>query len=746
MAIGRSEPRADGAARAAGAARYPADLSRPGDLFAKVVFSGRPHARMLRMDTRQAEAMPGVIAVLTARDVPHNEYGLVRPDQPVLVGVAEPGDTRTPADVSRWEADHVAVVVAESERAACLASERLDVVWEDLPVVADIDTARSDVTLVHPECAAESNTFDRVRIRKGDVAEGWRAADAVVEASYTLPRQEHAYLQPEAALAYVDDAGRVTVEIAGQAAHEDQRQIAHALGLPPERVRVRYPAIGGAFGGREDVSLQIVTALAAWRLHQRGETRRIRAEWSREESILGHAKRHWMQVRARWGATREGRLVAAEAELVLDAGAYDYTSSIVLRNAVTFLCGPYQVPHVSLDGCAVYTHNVPGAAFRGFGAPQACFVAESQMNKLADALGLDPVVLRLHNVLREGSVGITQTVVPAGVSAREVVEACAEAAGRPAAGAAVAPWPFRSLAPDPAAVRTGRGFACGFKNVGYSFGASEAFELTLELHGGETVERVVVGQAAADVGQGFHTVLRQMVAEALGMAVDRVELVATDTALAGDAGSASASRLTVMAGAAVLQAAHEARAAWDAGRRPARAAARFTAPSTDPLDPETGKGVPHLRYGYVAQSVELAVDVETGHIHVARVVCVDDVGRVVNPLLARGQVEGGVAQAYGWAVLEDLRVDAGRIRNPRLSEYLIPGIGDVPARVDSVLLEHPDPLGPWGARGLGEMPVVPLAAAITAALHDATGVWFDALPLSPEHVAPALRARGAGRR
>jgi CO/xanthine dehydrogenase Mo-binding subunit len=751
VAIGTSEPLVDGPAKAAGTARFPADLGAPGDLVAKVVFSGRPHARMLAMETREAAATPGVVAVLTARDVPMNEYGLVRRDQPVLVGADGNGRSRVPADVSRWEADHIAVVVAETEGAACAAAERIAVTWEDLPLVGDVRAALRGATRVHPECDAPGNAYDHVKIRKGDLEAGWRAAEVVVAGAYELARQEHAFLQPEAALAYVDEEGRVTVEVAGQWAHGDRRQIAHALELPPERIRVRYPAIGGAFGGREDVSLQIVMALAAWRLSQRGERRRIRTTWSREESIRGHGKGHWMRIDARWGATRGGRLVAAEARLLLDSGAYNYTSDVLLQNAVTHVCGPYDIPHVHVDGSVVYTNNVPGAAFRGFGAPQACFAAEGQMNRLAEALGMDPVALRRANLLREGGVGITQTVVPAGVAADRVVEACAGAAARvpdgdaspEAPGAADSvPTPFLSLAPERGAIRRGRGFACGFKNIGFSFGSSEGTEVGLELQGGSSVERVRVRFGGADVGQGSHTAMRQMVAEALGVPAALVEPLAVDTEGSEDAGSASASRLTVMGGAAVREAAREARLRWDAGERPARASARFAAPPTDPLDPETGKSAPHLSYGYVAQSVELAVDVETGHIRIGRVVCAVDVGRVINPRLARGQVEGAVAQAYGGAVLEELRVEDGRIRNPRLSEYLIPGIGDVPARVESVFVETPDPLGPWGARGLGEMPFVPLAAAIAAALHDATGVWFDALPLTPERVLSGLRARG----
>lgn len=743
MSVGARTLRVDAHDKVTGAATFPGDLCPPDALHAKIVFSDQPHARMVAMDTTAAEAVEGVVIVLTAADVPVNEYGLTMNDQPVMVGLAA-ATAPVAADVSRWEADHIAVVVAESAAAARAGAEAIVVEWEPLPIVSDLDTARSDSTLVHPESPAGSNTYHTYRIRKGDVAAGWAEADVVVEASYELPHQEHAYLQPEAGLAYIDDEGRVTVAVGGQWAHEDRKQIAHALGLDPDDVRVRYPAIGGAFGGREDLSVQIALALAARRVHEAGDSRPVFTQWSREESIIGHHKRHACRIHTRWGATREGHITVVEADCLLDAGAYNYTSNKVLGNLHLTVAGPYEVPNARIDSHAVYTNNVPGGAFRGFGAPQGAFVAENQMNRLAAELGIDPVELRRRNGFREGSTGITQVVLPLGVSLPEVVERCAEASGwedppvdRPAIS------PFATLPADPGAVRRGRGFACGFKNVGFSYGFPERCEARIVLHGeeaDETPTAVDLYHAAAEVGQGTHTALCQMVAEATGLPMGAVTGHFGDTATSGDSGSVSASRMTFMAGNAILGAAEEAEKAWLDGDRPAEGNFRFVPRPTEVLDPETGAGDGNITFGYVAQAVDLSVDVETGHIVVHEVVNVSDVGRAVNPDLVHGQVHGAVAQAHGYALSEDLQVAEGRILNPRLSTYLIPGIGDVPERVQSVLVEHPDPQGPWGVRGVAEMPMIPLAPAIVAALHDATGVWLDGLPLTPGRVLAALNA------
>lgn len=743
MTLGDSPPRVDAPAKVRGAARYPADL-RAGDrtcLFAKIVFSGRAHARLRALDTARAAAQPGVVAVLTAADVPVNEYGLCRRDQPVLVGFGAPTASVPDPAVSRWEGDAVAVVVAETEARACAAAEWLRMDWEPLPVVTGVDDALRDRTLVHPEHPARSNTFHAVPIRRGALTpEVWDACDVVVSGRYVVPHQEHAYLQPEAALAYTDDAGRLTVETAGQWAHDDRTQIAAALDLPVERVRVRYAAIGGAFGGREDASVQIPIALAAHALAARGDRRAVRTVWSREESILGHHKGHWVRVATRWGAERSGRLRAVEARVELDAGGYASTSEPLLRNALTYIAGPYDVEHVRADGVAVYTHNPPTGAFRGFGAPQACFAAEMQMSKLASALGADPVALRRINALRPGGLGVHQSPMPEGFALVEAIDACAALPVE----AAPAVAGFRSLPAEARAIRRGVGFACGFKNVGYSFATPERCEAAIELEGTEGVERAVLRCAAADCGQGAHTALLQMAAEATGVPLARWQLDASDTATSGDSGSASASRLVLLGGHAVQRAAQGALDAWRRGERPARGESVFRPEPTQALHPDSGAARAHVTYGVVAERVELAVDVETGHLAIGRIACAHDVGRAVHPEGVRGQIEGGLVQALGGAVFERLVVRDGRIANPRLSEYTIPGIGDAPARIESIALETPDPAGPWGARGVGEMPFVPLAAAVAAALHDATGVWLDELPLTPERIVAALAAAGVG--
>jgi len=739
MTIGRSTYRVDALGKVTGKTQFPGDITPDNLLHGKVLFSGQPHARMVAIDLERAEAVPGVVAILTARDVPVNEYGLIAPDQPVLVGL---GSHKPGADISRWEGDQVAVVLAESELAAAQARDLIRIEWEQLPIVGDVFEAMKDGTLLHPE--HETNVLTHYKIRKGEMSAGWAAADVVVEGTYRMAHQEHAFLQPEAGVGYIDEAGRVTVEIAGQWTHEDRAQVAHALGLPDDQVRIIYPAIGGAFGGREDMSLQIVLGLAALRLHEWGIDRPVRIIWSREESILGHHKRHPAHIRCKWGATREGKITAVEAEVILDAGAYAYTSTKVLGNANLMVSGPYEIPNAHIDSYAVYTNNVPGGAFRGFGGPQGAFAAESQMNKLAEALNMDPVELRLKNSLREGSQLTTQTTMPSGVTMPEVIARCAAASGWSNGGEtggrkSPSYEPFRSVPASTSSLRRGQGFACAFKNVGFSFGFPERCEATIELVGTNEIEVAILRHAGADVGQGAHTVFRQMAAEALGLPLELIELDVSDSASSGDSGSSSASRMTWMAGNAIRGAAERALTAWRNEDRPAIGQYRFVPPKTTPYHPETGVSYPNFTYGYVAEAVDLIVDVESGHIHLDRVVCTNDVGKALNPTLVEGQIEGGVVQAYGYAVLEDLQVDGGRILNPYLSTYLIPGVLDIPDWVEPVIVELPDPNGPWGARGMAEMPFLPLAPAITAALHDATGVWFDQLPLTPERVLARLQ-------
>jgi len=735
--VGTSAKRIDAIGKVTGETLYPGDINMPNQAYMKILFANRPHAIIHKIDTSQAETLPGVIAVFTAKDVPVNEYGLIMPDQPVLCG---PGSSKPFAERVRFIGDQVALVIAETEEIAAQARDLIEVDYEDLPVVTDLLEAMKDgAFLLHPDRG--SNVFCHYRIRKGEVETAFAQADVILEGEYHTPAQEHAYLQPEAGVGFIDEEGRVTVQVAGQWLHEDQEQIAHALGLPLEQVRVIYAAIGGAFGGREDMSVQIILALAAWRLHQRGINRPVKIIWSREESIIGHHKRHPYFIRTRWGATKEGKVIAAEVELVADGGGYAYTSTKVLGNATLMCTGPYEIPNVKVDSYAVYTNNVVTGAFRGFGGPQGAFAAETQMNRLAEILGLDPVEIRMRNLLHEGSLLSVGTPLPKGVTIPQVVEQCAQYSGwkRTNQGWAFVKdeAPFK-LDPPEKHLKRGLGFACAFKNVGFSFGAPENSWATVELHGGVEIERVVVHHAGAEVGQGVHTIMVQFAAEAVGVAVEKIQLVVSDTANTDNSGSVSASRMTFMAGNSIKGACEQALEKWHAEERPAIARYQYRPPRTTPLDPQTGKSEPNFAYGYVAEAVTVEVDTETGLVHILDVVCANDVGRAVNPQQVEGQIEGAVVQAAGFTILENFVQKGGYVQTQHLSTYLIPTVLDIPEHVHSLVLEYPDPIGPWGARGMGEMPFLPIAPAVIAALHDATGVWFDEFPLTPERVLRGL--------
>jgi CO/xanthine dehydrogenase Mo-binding subunit len=741
--VGHSAQRSDALGKVTGETLYPGDIDKPIQVYMKILFADRPHAIIKQIDTRIAEELAGVLGVFTAKDVPVNEYGLIIPDQPVLCG---PGSDKPYADRVRFIGDQVAVVVAETEEIASEACQLIEVEYEELPIVTDpLDARKDGRILLHPD--TESNVFCHYRIRKGEVNTAFEQAHIIVEEEYQTPAQEHAYLQPEAGVSYIDEEGRVTVEVAGQWTHEDQEQIAHALGLPKDQIRVIYPAIGGAFGGREDMSVQIVLALAAWRLSRKGINRPVKIIWSREESILGHHKRHPYTIKAKWGATKGGKVIAAEMEVIADGGAYAYTSTKVLGNATLMCTGPYEIENVKVDSYAVYTNHIPGGAFRGFGGPQGAFAAESQMNHLAEALEIDPVELRLRNILREGSLLSVGTPLPKGVSIPQVVEDCAKAAGweysidgwvRP--NSVEQPEIFKLESPVEDHIVRGIGVACAFKNVGFSFGFPEECWATVELHGEADIEKVVVHHAGADVGQGAHTVMAQVAADSIGIPLEKVELIVSDTATSDNSGSASASRLTFMSGNSIRGAAELAMERWREEDRPATATYEFNPPKTEQYEPETGYCEPNFAYGYVAQAVIVEVDTETGHVRILDLISADDVGKAINPQQIVGQIEGAVVQAAGYTILEDFSQEDGYVQTPHLSTYLIPTVLDIPERVHSLILEYPDPLGPFGARGMAEMPFLPLAPAVIAAVHDATGVWFNDFPLTPERV-----LRGLGR-
>ena len=727
--MNRTPQRVDALDKVTGKAKYPGDFNFENQLYMKVVFANIPHAIVQSIDVSEAEALPGVVAVFTAKDVPNNGYGLGGPDQPVLCG---PGSNIPFADHVRFIGDQVALIIAESEDIAEKAKGLIKVDYKPLKVITSVDEAMKDnKPLLHPE--KDSNTFTHFKIRKGDLDHLFENADVIIEGTYKTPVQEHAYLQPEAGVSYYDEQDRITVVVGGQWTHEDQEQIAHSLNLPLEKIRIIYPAIGGAFGGREDMSVQIILALATMRLRERGINRPVKIIWSREESMIGHHKRHPYIIKTRWGATKEGILTDAEVDIYADGGAYIYTSPKVLGNATLLCTGAYRIPNVRVDSYAVYTNNIPNGAFRGFGGPQAAFAAEMQMNKLAEKLGIDPVELRMKNLVKEGEPISVQTPLPAGVTIEQVVDKCATQAG----------WKKNKdnqyYLPEfekekNKSVRKGLGFACSLKNIGFSYGYQENCWASVELQGKETIEKVILKHAGAEVGQGAHTVFIQMAAKALNVSTDIVKLEASDTDNTESSGSVSASRMTFMAGNAIKEAAELALEKWKNEERPAIVEHKYLAPKTSPFDPVDGKCNPNVSYGYVAEAVECSVDIETGKVKIDKVICADDVGYAVNPQLVEGQIEGAIVQAAGYTMMEDFIQREGLTLTERLSTYLIPTVKDIPAKTETIIMEIPDPAGPWGARGVGEMPFLPFAPAVADAVHSATGVWFDEFPLTAERV------------
>ena len=730
-AIGKSYQRIDALDKVTGKANYPGDIYLPDMLHMKILFAGRPHAIVKEINISEAAELKGVALVLTAADVPCNEYGLQIPDQPVLCG---PGSGKLYADRVRFIGDQVAAVIAETEEIAAAACDLIEVTYEDLSVVLDpFEAAQEGTVLIHPDQG--TNILESYKLRKGDLEKGFQEADVIVEGEYHTPVQEHVFLQPEAGVAYYDQDGRVVVAVGGQWAHEEREQIAHSLELELEQVRVIHPAIGGAFGGREDISIQIVLGLAVMKLKDKGIDRPVKIVWSREESIIGHHKRHAYHMKARWGATNEGKLTAAEVDLTADGGAYMYTSNKVLTNAFLACTGVYDIPNIKINARAVATNTVPGGAFRGFGGPQGTFLAECQMNKLANKLGMDPVEFRIINTLDKEGISSVATPLPGLVNIQDVLERCAEESY----------WKkgengWQKDVPQKArkGFKRGIGFACGLKNIGFSAGYKENSWATIELYGAEVIERVIVRHAAAEVGQGTHTAIVQMAAEALDVPVEMVEIISADTGETLDSGSVSASRMTFMAGNSVYGAAKGALEKWQNEERPAIQTYQYLAPKTTKLDPETGAGLPNFAYGYIAQAVELLVDLETGQIDVEKVYSTHDVGKAINPDQLRGQIEGGVVQALGYVLTENFIQEGGFVKTDKLSTYLIPTVQDVPPTLVPIVMENPDPDGPFGALGVAEMPYIPLAPAIMGAMYDATGVWFDAFPLTPERVLRGL--------
>ncbi len=775
--IGESAERPDGTLKVTGEFAYSSDLWVEGMLWGVTVRSPYPRARVRSIGIDEALATTGVRAVLTHEDVRGRKtYGLDIADQPVLA-----------FPEVRYQGEPVALVAAEHPEIARRAAARVVVGYQVLAPLVDAEAA---ITEGAPALHPGGNILRHVRIRRGDRQ---ASADAVVSGEYQVGMQDQAFLGPESGLAVPDGEGGVDLYVATQWLHVDREQLAASLGLEPDRVRITLAGVGGAFGAREDLSMQIHACMLALRTG-----RPVKMCYSRQESFFGHVHRHPARMRYQHGATRDGRLVFVRARIVLDGGAYASSSTAVCSNAACFAAGPYRVPNVAVDAFVAYTNNPPCGAMRGFGVVQACFAYESQMDRLAAELGMDPVELRLRNAMETGTALPTGQRVRGPAPVAELLrrvramplppEPAAPAAsaasggsggsggvdlgdGDPSASLPSGAVDLRELPGGVAnvthgeGVRRGIGYALGFKNIAYSEGFDDyaTARVRLSVMGGEPL--VEVRTAAAEVGQGLVTVQVQIARTELG--VERVAVLPADTRV-GSAGSSSASRQTWMTGGAVktaceavrarvleLAAAALGRAAADlslaggavaaTGEGPLLALAdllvdrsvdetrEFRHRRTVPLDPETGQGEAHVAFAFAAHRAVVDVDTELGLVKVVEIATAQDVGKAINPQAVEGQIEGGIAQGLGLALMEEIQVHEGVVRNPSFTDYLIPTVLDMPrVRLEVLELGHPD--SPYGIRGVGEPPTISSTPAIVAAVRAASGQPLTRVPIRPDDI------------
>lgn len=723
--VGDSPARPDGVPKLQGEFQYAQDLSAEGMLWAATVRSPHPRARIESIDVAPALAVGGVHACLTADDVPGKAiFGLERQDQPVLAG-----------DEVRYWGEPIAVIAAEDARTARLAAS-----------LVTVDYALLDPLIDPEEADSRGEVFRRMRIRRGDqTARG----SVVVEGFYEVGMQDQAPLGTEAGLAVPDGEGGVDLYATSQFIHVDHEQVVASLGLRPDQVRVHPTGIGGAFGAREDVNLHIHLCLLA--LHT---GRPVKMVYHRSESFTGHVHRHPARLWYRHEADDDGHLIHVEARVLLDGGAYASTTAAVLANACYFAVGPYRCDSVVVDGVGARTNNPPCGAMRGFGAVQVCFAYEAQMDRLAEALDLDPLELRARNILATGDpLATTGQVIDTPLPTLDVIESL-RAMPLPAEtdGHTYHDLPGGSgLTTDGRHVRRGVGYALGIKNLGFSEGFDDFAQARVRIEEGG----VVVETAAIEVGQGLVTVLAQIARTALGVASARVRLV--DTSRIESAGSTSASRQTQVSGGATLEAAtrlrtrildhHDADRLDDDGAWRGESlvsswselsaegweeTATFRHPDTKPPD-ENGQGHIHADFAVAAHRAVVDVDIGLGLVKVVRVDTAQDVGKALNPDSVRGQIEGGILQGVGLAVMEELVVQEGVIRNPNFTDYLLPTILDAPD-VEALLVEKEGSWGPFGAKGVGEPPTISSTAAVAAAIRAATGRRLTRVPVRPEDI------------
>ncbi|HEV2013522.1 MAG TPA: molybdopterin cofactor-binding domain-containing protein [Candidatus Dormibacteraeota bacterium] len=714
--VGESVRRVDGVPKVKGEFEYASDLRRDGMLWGATLRSPHPFARIVSIDTSAAVDATGVFAVLTHADVPGKKtFGLDVQDQPVLA-----------IDLVRYAGEPVAIVAAEDPELARGALEKIVVNYQVLTPVTDMEQALEKTA---PSVQPQGNIVRTLTIVHGDPNV---RADVWVEGMYETGMQDQAPLGPEAGLAVPAADGGIDLFIATQWLHADREQLGPCLDLPPGKVRLHLSGVGGAFGAREDVSMQIHACMLALRTG-----RPVKMSYGRQESFYGHVHRHPSRIWMRHGASRDGKLVNIQARLLVDGGAYTSTSPAVIGNATTFAAGPYEVPNARLVGTAVFTNNPPCGAMRGFGAVQACFAYEAQMDKLAGALGIDPVELRLKNAVRSGSILPTGQPIAGVAPVRECLQ---RLLGLPLPPDEPALDRDPMLLPGGAGnvshgegLKRGVGVAVGYKNLAYSEGFDDSSEAWVRVSVDRDGPLAEVKTAAVEVGQGLDTIVTQIVRSELG--IDRVVIRGPDTTI-GSAGSSSASRQTMMTGGAVqlacqaVQAEIEQRGGLQKLRRPVEATRVFHHRPTGKLD-TNGQGDPHVTFAFGAARAVVEVDQELGLVRVVQLAVAQDVGRALNPQSVLGQIEGGSAQGLGLALMEEVALVEGQVKNASFTDYLIPTILDVPPVV-SEMIEQPEPGLPYGAKGVGEPSTVVVPAAVVAALRNATGRELRRAPVKPD--------------
>src|SRR5690349_2393145 len=749
--VGHSHLRPEAVEKVIGTAMYTDDLVFDGMLYAKARRAMIPHGFLRKLDISRAKALPGVVAILTAEDIPaeHN-HGLVIYDWPVIVGIGER---------VRYVGDTIAIVAAETQEIAEQASALIEAEFDLQPVITNPVQARQEgVRQLHEK----GNLLKHIKVRKGDMEQGFAQSDIVLEHTFHTAITDHAFLEPECSIGVPLPDGRMEIYVGSQIPYQDRTQVARVMGWPEERVRVVGQLMGGGFGGKEDIMGQVHVAMLA-----NVTQRPVKLLFDRHESLVVHPKRHATQIRLKIGAKKDGCLVAMETELYGDTGAYASLGEKVMTRATTHSAGPYDIPNVRADCYAMYTNNPPAGAFRGFGVTQSAFAVESMMDKLAEALNIDPVELRRMNSLHVGSITNTGQVLHESVGLVECIDKVDAEMRRHN------PIPFKPVV-DPAnpnLVRTW-GFAAAYKNTGLGGGAPDISGADVELYADGTFQ---VRSSAAELGQGLVTVMRLTVAEEMAVAPEQVRVLVMDTDLSPNGGPTTASRQTFVTGNASRHAAKTLRDEITAtmaekydvrpeqiryengivhvnghsmtyaevykemtalGQKPL-VRYMYEAPKTQPLG--TG-GDMHFAFSFGVQAAEIEVNKLTGEVHVLRVISANDVGMAVNPLGLQGQVEGGVMMGLGNALTEEFIVENGYVVTDHLARYRIPGIMLTP-EITSIIVEHPVEAGPYGAKGVGEISSIPTTPAITNAIYNAVGVRVDKWPVDQEMIAREIWER-----